>query len=116
MFDKGEKIYYIDTHDGTVQEGKFLESTGDGIWLRLKGAGINTFVYSDVINEKVFKDRFHAETGLESLKKGMKARLLDNNRFIDDILGRLRKSEGELYLHIIEEVLREKTGSASNSR
>lgn len=108
MFVKDEKIYYIDLNDGTIHEGSFLESNREGVWLRLKGYAVNTFVYSDSVEERVFKDKTSAEAGLGRLRSKMKARLLENNRFIEDILQRLGKQEGNFYISVIKEILHEK--------
>lgn len=110
MFVKGDKLYYIDTHDGIIYQGNFLEDNSDGIWIKLKGHLTNNFVYSDLVSERVFKDFNHAQTGLETIKNEMKNALLQDDKFVKDILERLRKNEGKLYSSIIEEILYEKTG------
>lgn len=110
MFNEGEKLYYIDIHDGVIREGKFIESNNDGMWIRLKGYTVNTFVYEAFIGERVFKEMEHAKTGLENLRSSMKAKLLKDNHFIDDIIKRLGEHEGAFYVSLIKEILVEKAG------
>ncbi len=110
MFKENEKIFYIDTHSGAIEEGKFIESTSEGMWIRINGNSLNTFVYSDIWHERIFSDLPQAETVLNAIRSKMKSRLLKDNFFIRDILDRLGKSEGKLYLSIINEILSEKTG------
>lgn len=109
-FTKNEKLYYIDIKDGIIHEGRFIESNGDGIWIRLKGFSLNTYVYYDLIDEEIFKNMEQAEKGLENIKNKMRARLSRDDAFIKDILVRLGKNEGNLYLSVIGEILYEKTG------
>lgn len=107
MFMKGDKIYYVDTIDGSINEGQFIENAKDGMWIRLKGFSFNTFAYTDYLGEKVFPDLDSAQAGLETIKNKMKAGLLKDNRFVKDIIERLGKVEGKLYLSIIREILNE---------
>ncbi|WP_024831286.1 hypothetical protein [Ruminiclostridium josui] len=107
-FSKNEKIFYIDIKEGLICEGKFIESNGNGIWIRLKGDSLNTFVYSDLVEERVFKEYGSAVEGLEAIKNKIKARLSKDDTFIKDLLTKLRKSEGNLYATIICDILNEK--------
>ena len=109
IFTENEKLFYIDIKDGLICEGKFIENNSSGIWIRLKGDSLNTYVYSDLVEETVYKDYDSAASGLETIKGNMKARLCKDNLFIKDLLTRLKKSEGALYATIIEEILYEKT-------
>lgn len=111
MFIEGHKIYYVDTFDGTIHEGRFIENAEDGMWIRLKGLTFNTFAYSDYLGKKVFPDQSSAQAGLETIRSKIKSGLLKDNYFIKDILERLGKSEGKLYLGIIGEILNESTRS-----
>jgi hypothetical protein len=108
MFAKNEKLFYIDIKDGIIQEGKFIENNGNGVWIRLKGDSLNTYVYSDSIEERIFINQNEAQAGLEALRKRLKVRLLKDNSFIEDLLVRLKKSEGNLYASVIVEILHEK--------
>ncbi len=114
IFSKNEKLYYIDIKDGLIFEGRFIESDSNGIWIRLKGDSLNTYVYCDQVEERVFKDYIPATEGLEGIKQNMKARLLKNDTYIKDLLTRLRKNEGALYATIIEEILYERTNTSVN--
>ncbi|EPR13465.1 hypothetical protein [Ruminiclostridium papyrosolvens] len=114
IFTQNEKLFYIDIKDGLICEGKFIESNGNGIWIRLKGDSLNTYVYSDLVEERVFKDYGSAAEGLETIKNNMKARLSKDDMFIKDLLTRLKKSEGDLYANIIVEILCEKTNISLN--
>ncbi len=107
MFMEGDKIYYVDTVDGSIHEGKFIENAKDGMWIRLKGFTFNIFAYTDYLGEKVFPDLESAQTGLETIKNKMKAALLKDNLFVNEIIERLGKVEGKLYLSIIREILNE---------
>ncbi|MDF2985236.1 MAG: hypothetical protein K0R50_746 [Eubacterium sp.] len=111
MFKENEKIFYIDTISGTIEEGRFIEATAEGMWIRINGHSLNTFVYSDIWHERIFSDFSQAQTSLNAIRSKMKSRLLKDNFFIRDILDRLQKSEGQFYLSIINEILNEKTGS-----
>ncbi|HEX2927040.1 MAG TPA: hypothetical protein VHP38_12430 [Ruminiclostridium sp.] len=110
MFYKSEKLFYIDIKDGLIQEGKFVDSDGSGIWILLKGNSLNTYVYFDTISERVFKGQSNAQTGLESIKSRMKDKLSKDDSYVNDLLERLKKSEGALYSSIIGEILHEKAG------
>ncbi len=109
IFTENEKLFYIDIKDGLICEGKFIENNRSGIWIRLKGDALNTYVYSDLVEETVYKDYDSAASGLETIKRNMKARLCKDNLFIKDLFTRLKKSEGALYATIIGEILYEKT-------
>ena len=111
VFSENEKVFYVDIKDGLIFEGKFIESNGNGIWIRLKGDSLNTYVYSDLVKETVFKDYDGAVEGLATIKKNMKARLSKDDSFIKDLLTRLKKSEGNLYATIIGEILFEKANT-----
>jgi hypothetical protein len=112
MFKENEKIYFVDTFSGTIREGKFIENNSDGLWINLSGDSLNTFVYSDIISERVFNDFSQAESSLKTIRDNMKTRLSNNNFFVKDIIKRLEKSEGPLYVGVINEILSEKTGPA----
>lgn len=111
LFTQNEKLFYIDIKDGAIFEGKFIEKNGNGIWIRLNGDALNTYVYSDLVEERVFNDYCLASEGLETIKSNLKARLLKDNAFIKDLTAKLKKSEGNLYSTIIEEILHEKTNT-----
>lgn len=108
LFTENEKLFYVDIKDGIIFEGKFLEKNGNGIWIRLKGDALNTYVYSDLVEERVFKEYSLAADGLETIKKNLKSRLSKDYTFINDLTSKLKKSEGDLYATIIEEILHEK--------
>lgn len=108
MYKEMDKVFYIDIVDGVVKEGNFMEYDNDGLWIRIKKENMNIFVYSDLVNEWVYKQRDSAETGLVRIRSEMKARLLQNNLFINDICKKLEQHEGKLYVGIIIEILREK--------
>ncbi len=105
MFKEGQKIFYVDTRDGIIETARFIEKTSDGTWIRIDGHAINTFVYSDYQDKSLFEDLAQAETGLENYKINLKSRLLKNNFFIKDILLRLEKHEGKLYVDVVSEIL-----------
>lgn len=105
MFKEGQKIFYVDIKDGVIETARFIEKTGDGSWIRIDGHAINTFVYSDYQDRTLFADLTQAETGLENFKINLKSKLLKNNFFIKDILQRLEKHEGKLYVNVISEIL-----------
>ncbi len=111
VFSENEKVFYVDIKDGLIFEGKFIESNGNGIWIRLKGDSLNTYVYSDLVEERVFKDYDSAAEGLEAIKINMKTRLSKGDTFIKDLITRLKKSEGNLYATIIGEILFEKANT-----
>ncbi|AEY66492.1 hypothetical protein [Clostridium sp. BNL1100] len=111
IFTENEKLFYIDIKEGLICEGKFIENNGNGIWIKLKGDALNTYVYSDLVDERVFKDYGPAAEGLETIKNKMKSRLSKDDAFIKDLLTRLKKSEGDLYATIIGEILYEKTNT-----
>lgn len=113
MEERGGRLFYIDLEDGIIQEGKLIEYSSEGLWVRLKGETVNTFVFSDRVKERVFADLESAEAGLSAIRAQTKARLLKNDYFIEDILGRLRKHEGNFYIQLIQEILSEKTGHIS---
>ncbi len=81
MFKENEKIFYIDTISGTIEEGKFIEATAEGMWIRINGHSLNTFVYSDIWHERIFSDFLHADNALNSIRSKMKSRLLKDNFF-----------------------------------
>ena len=108
MFEKDSTVFFIDTTDGIIGEAKFLEYENAGIWLKVKGQSVNRFVYSDKENERVFTQKESAEKVLNEIKTGIKKRLLASNMFIDDIINKLEKSEGKLYVGIIKDILQEK--------
>lgn len=99
------KLFYVDIFDGVVKEGEFIENDQDGLWIRVKGEYINTFVYSDTIEARIFEERDLAETGLAKIRADLKAKLLENNLFIKDICKRLEQHEGKLYVGVIREIL-----------
>ncbi len=105
MFKEGQKIFYVDTREGIIETARFIEKTSDGTWIRIDGHAINTFVYSDYQDKSLFEDLTQAETGLENYKINLKSRLLKNNFFIKDILLRLEKHEGKLYVDVVSEIL-----------
>ncbi len=111
--EQGGRLFYIDLEDGVIQAGNLIEYSSEGLWVRLKGDTVNTFVFSDRRKERVFADRESAEAGLSAIRAQTKARLLKNDYFIEDILGRLRKHEGNFYVQLIQEILSEKTGHIS---
>lgn len=111
--EQGGRLFYIDLEDGVVQEGNLIEYSNEGLWVRLKGDTVNTFVFSDRRKERVFANRESAEAGLSAIRAQTKARLLKNDYFIEDILGRLRKHEGNFYMQLIQEILSEKIGHIS---
>ena len=108
MFEKDSKVFFIDTTDGIIGEAKFLELEKDGVWLKVKGQSVNRFVYSDKDNERVFAQKESAEKVLNEIKAGIRKRLLASNMFIDDIVKKLEKSEGKLYIAIIKDILQER--------
>lgn len=108
MFKEGEKIFYIDTKDGVIESARFIEKTDDGTWIRIEGHAINTFVYADYQDNTIFSDSAGAEAGLEDYKNNLKAKLTKNNFFLKDVLARLEKQEGKLYLSILKEIFDEK--------
>ena len=65
MFEEGERLYIIDAKEGFIQDGNFIESNGEGIWVRIKNHSLNTFIYSDLIDETVFKSSDDAKAGLK---------------------------------------------------
>ncbi len=105
MFDEGEKIFYADIKDGIIYSASFIESIDDGVWIKISGNTINTFIYKDYAEISIYKDLKDAETGLQDYKSSLKAKLLKDDFYIRDILGRLAKTEGKLYVSIIEEIL-----------
>ncbi len=107
MFDEGEKIFYINTQDGSICSARFIESTDDGVWISIAGNTINTFIYKDNTKISLYRDLKDAEIGLQDYKNSLKAKLLKDDLFISDILTRLARSEGKLYVSIIEEILNE---------
>ena len=111
IFTENEKLFYIDIKDGLICEGKFIENNSNGIWIRLKGDSLNSYVYSDLVEERVFKGYDSAAEGLEAIKINMKTRLSKGDTFIKDLITRLKKSEGNLYATIIGEILYEKTNT-----
>lgn len=109
MFEENEKVYFIDLTDGVVQEGRFLEYDRDGMWLRLKGQTANKFVYSNAQYSQVYKSLSDAENELVNIRNKMKENLLKEDKYIEDIIRRLKEHEGSLYTGIIREILYEKT-------
>jgi hypothetical protein len=105
MFESGDRLYFIDIMDGTVQEGKFIEQNSDGSWIRLKGYSVNTFVYADTAGERIFKDMGSAQDGLANLKAKIKERLLIGNRFVEEIPTKLQEEHGRFYADIVREIL-----------
>ena len=108
MYKVLDEVFYIDIFDGIIKEGEFLEYENDGVWLRIVGERENIFVYSDLVDERVYKKRDEAKAGLVRIRTEMKARLLRNNLFINDICNKLEQHEGKLYIGIIKEILQEK--------
>ncbi len=107
MFNEGDKIFYTNTKDGSIYSAQFIESTDDGVWIRISGNTINTFIYKDNTELTLYKDLKDAEIGLQEYKSSLKAKLLKDDYFIRDILARLARNEGKLYVSIIEEILNE---------
>ena len=107
--DKGlNKVFYIDIFNGIVKEGSIIENENDGLWLKLKGESMNTFVYADLLDKIVYKQKDDAETALVKIRAEKKTRLLQNNFFINDICEKLEQHEGKLYTEIVKEILQEK--------
>lgn len=109
MFKKDDDIYFINLYEGRIQKAKFLEYDKDGAWIKINGESINTFIYSDQIDERIFPEESQAQYGLALLRARMKARLLNNNYYIEDIISKLSKHEGAFYLELIREILEEKS-------
>ncbi len=99
------KLFYVDIFDGVVKEGEFIENDQDGLWIKVKGEYTNTFVYSDTLDARIFEERDLAEIGLAKIRADLKAKLLENNLFIQDICKRLEQHEGKLYVGVIKEIL-----------
>lgn len=108
MFEINEIVYYIDLIDGKVKKAKFIDEEKDGSWIKIDGEPMNTYVYADLIEERLFVSKEKADLNLERLKEKSKAALLEDNKFIDDITKKLSKSEGAFYAGIIREILQEK--------
>lgn len=107
MFSKNETVFYIDTFNGKILKGKFLDYDDKNIWLQIDGEALNTFVYSDKVVDTIFNTLEASKIGLTTLRKREKNRLLNNSTFILDICTKLQKHEGSFYSSIIEEVLSE---------
>lgn len=103
-----EQAFYVDTFHGVVKEGHIVEIEKDGLWIMLKGESMNTFVHADMIDRIIYKQRDEAEAGLGKIRSEMKAQLLQNNLFINEIHEKLEHVDGKLYADIIREILLEK--------
>ena len=108
MFKPKDRVYYINLMSGAIEEARFVEYDSDGLWIRVKGQSVNTFVYSDLEKERVFPSFETAETGLNAVKSGIRARLLADNRIIDEIAAKLEEKEGKVYVSVVREILKEK--------
>ena len=108
MYKEYEKVFYVDDFNGVVKEGKIIENEKDGLWIRLKGDIVNTFVYFELIDKKVYKKKEEAQESLDGIRRDMKTRLEKNYFFIDDICDRLQKCEGGFYTDVIREIMLEK--------
>ena len=105
MFKENEKIYYIDTREGTIHSARFNELTVDGAWITIKGDAVNTFVYKDKCEVVLFPTLAEAQTGLDNYKSRLKAKLIEDNNYRKDLIKRLQKHEGALYAEIISDIL-----------
>ncbi len=105
MFKEGEKIYFLDARDGIIQAARFMENTEEGVWIKISGHAVNTFVYKDNCAVTVCRDPEQALANLEAIKNNLRVRLLQDNFYIRDIVLRLEKSEGKLYAGIVGEIL-----------
>ena len=108
MYKEFDKVFYIDIYDGIVKEGDLMEYDKNGLWIRIKEESASILVYSYLTDERVYKQRDSAEAGLVRIQTGVKARLLQNNLFINDICKKLEQHEGKFFVGIIKEILQEK--------
>ena len=108
MFDELNKVFYIDVFDGAVKESVIIEKDKDGLWIRVKGSSTNTFVYSDILDQRIYLQRDEAVAALDKIRTGMKARLLLGSLYIRDICKKLEHNEGKLYTGVIREILQGK--------
>lgn len=108
MFKKSDKIYYIDLFDGIVKESIFIEHDNNGMWIKIKGNSANTFVYSNIANERIFSESTSATSKLESIRNKTKENLKSTNKFVEDVVNKLKTHEGNFYAGIINEILRDK--------
>lgn len=105
MLKEGEKIYFLDVRDGIIQAARFMENTEEGVWIKISGHAINTFVYKDSCAVTLCSDHQQALDNLEAIKNKLRVRLLHDNFYIRDVVHRLEKSEGKLYAGIVGEIL-----------
>ncbi len=107
MFEEGDKIFYLDTKDGVIYPAKFLENTTDGVWIKIDGDAVNTFVYSEDCQSSLYKEKSQAVSGLELYIKNLESRLITNSFFIKDIQPKLLKTEGKIYTDVIVKILKD---------
>lgn len=108
MYDEMSRVFYIDVFDGVVKESVIIEKDKDGLWIKVKGSSTNTFVYSDILDQRIFEQKDEAVAALDRLRTAMKARLLPGSLYIQDICKKLEHNEGKLYTGVIREILQGK--------
>lgn len=107
-FKEKSVLFYIDIFEGEVKQAKFIEQETQGIWIKIDSEVVNTFIFEDKVDSRVFFDETIATVALAEYRKTFKADLIKENKFIEDVLSRLSKTQGKLYMGIIEEIMKEK--------
>jgi hypothetical protein len=105
MFKKNDLLFYIDTIEGCVIKGKFIDYDGKDMWIKLPNEAMNTFVYSDKVSDIVFEKQEAAQIQLEAIRQRLRIRLQNKTVFIEELTSKIHKHEGRLYAEVVKEIL-----------